>query len=201
MSKTAIFIHGFNVWDGGRATIGKFIPFWENVPFKCHELQYGWRGLIGVRIWNRRTARRLAELSKVIEGEVVAVGHSNGCAIIHRATRIPGNRISGVVYINPALDRDMIPGPKVKFCHVWHNEDDKAVRWARILMKHPWGPMGAYGYMNPENIPPDARVKNYDTGRGFEVARAKGHSGIFRRPEALAFFGPKTADEAAKEIA
>lgn len=117
---------------------------------------------------------------------IVAVGHSNGCAIIHRATTLYDASISRCIYINPALKKDLAPALQVDRFDVWHSPDDKPVKWSKWLPKseaRPWGEMGAVGYTGS-----DKRGFNHNKQDDFPVV-SREHSDMFD-VDKLAYFGP-----------
>jgi hypothetical protein len=144
----AWLVHGFNVSDGGTDTIDMLtLPLarrgWEVKPKR---LDYGWRLL--TQLWgNPRVAAELAGLAKADD---LAIGHSNGCTIIHRATHMDYCKLRNVCYINPALDVGATPGPCVEKVLVLHTSDDVATLLARFLPGVLWGAMGRYGYQGEE---------------------------------------------------
>tara|TARA_B100000683_G_scaffold220528_1_gene217458 strand:- start:519 stop:1004 length:486 start_codon:yes stop_codon:yes gene_type:complete len=100
------------------------------------------------------------------------VAHSNGCDLVRRLSWMDVPPFSAVL-INPALDRDTDFGPRLNQALVMYNRCDWAVWLARWLIMHPWGAMGRKGYKGN-----DPRIDNLDCW-----PMAKGHSGVFRRPE------------------
>ena len=197
----AILVHGFNVWDGGRATVGKLRPFLsaENVPYIM--INYGHVRLLGTRLKNNKIARRVAEAvcTAVDAGHrPVVVGHSNGCAIIHLAMNLIDSVYSrssvcaglvGVVYINPALKKDARASAAVNKLTVWHSPSDKPVRWSKWLPRsnaRPWGEMGSTGFVGH-----DERVTNHN--KELMTPPSKSHSDLFSA-ELLPFYGPLVVD-------
>ncbi len=176
----AILVHGFNVWDGGKRTIGKLRPYLEAEGYDVRLFSYGWTGLIGVRLFSKRYAKRLAEM--INEGDLL-LGHSHGCCLIHMAGHLRA-RFQKAVYINPALDRAAPLAPQVSALHVWHSPSDSPVTLARILPRHPWGNMGAVGYQGRY----DPRIRNFNKEHSYKVS-SKEHSDVFTG-ERLRFFGP-----------
>ena len=169
-------LHGFNVSDGGTGSIDKLKPYLRG---EVCEYDYGWKGLLGVRMANKGLAEKLARM--VSPGDV-GIGHSNGCAILHLASHM-GAKFRKLVYINPALDSDAAPGPHVESLDVWHSPSDAPVRLARWLPWHAWGDMGAKGYTGP-----DERVKNFDKQSAFSLS-SSGHSDVFDDLK-IRYFGP-----------
>ena len=190
-TRRVILVHGFNVADDGEKTVGQLQPFFEDEGCKVKRFPYGWRGLLGVRFGNPGLAKILAAMAD--EGDI-AVGHSNGCAIIHEASRL-GAQFAGIVYINPALDDDSALPAHIPVLHVWHSPSDSPVKWARWLPWHSWGDMGADGYKGT----PDPRITCFDKENGFPVS-SREHSDVFREP-CLSYFGPLIAGRILEAVA
>jgi len=132
-------IHGFNVSDGGRGSVGKFAPFLsEPVLF-----DYGWTFLLGVRLFNDNRARRLVR--EIGQEEVSVIAHSNGNTIALMAAEM-GAPIRNIVGFNPALDVDAKLPPQVKRFDVFHATNDLTAFFAIPLIKSRWGGMMRYGY-------------------------------------------------------
>lgn len=161
-----VFVHGFNVTDGGAGTTGKLARRLEHLG-ESAQFRYGWLGLLGVRLFDGRFARMLAGM--VTHG-AVGIGHSNGCLILHRAAS-DGAPFRHLILINPALDADVAFPPSVERVDVLHNSDDTVVSVGSLLPFHGWGDMGRRGATWP-----DWRVRNYDTRALFG---ASGHSAVF----------------------
>ena len=174
---TAHLLHGFNISNKGRTTTDKLRPYLERIGLRVREMDYGWLGLLGVRLMNGRLAKRLA--AHIAPGDI-GVGHSNGCAILARAADM-GAAFSGLVFLNPALDADRDIAPAVQWIHVYYNKGDEATRLSAFLLAHQWGDMGLVGYCGD-----DPRVRNYDCSMSLS-----GHSAIFSK---LATWGPVIAD-------
>jgi hypothetical protein len=161
-----VFVHGFNVMDGGADTTGKLAERLGHLGEPC-QFRYGWLGLLGVRLFVGRFARMLAGM--VTHG-AVGIGHSNGCLILHQAAR-NGAPFRHLILINPALDADIAFPMSVERIDVLHNSDDAVVSAGALLPFHDWGDMGRHGALWP-----DRRVRNFDTRMLFGVS---GHSAVF----------------------
>ncbi len=188
---TAWLVHGFNVRDGGAASIDRLRPHLEARGWTVRDLDYGWRGLLGVRLCNAGTAATLASLSDPADA---AIGHSNGCAIIRRAV-VAGARFARIVLINPALDRDTEWPGHTGAIEVWHAPSDVATWAARWLLFHPWGDMGRHGGDGRWYVNHDAdRIASEAAGRRVEL----GHSGVFS-DRWISTFGPLIAASVGNE--
>ena len=183
-----ILIHGFNVWDGGRATVGRLAPFFNARGVPHFAVNYGHFGLLETRLKNIRVAKRVAlACAAAAEQYVVVVGHSNGCAIAHLAATEFRAKIDKLVYINPALKKDMPLPDSVGALDVWHSPSDRPVRLAKWLLPsrmRPWGEMGATGYQGAE----DRRIRNFNKQQAFRV-HSSSHSDVFALAK-LPYFGP-----------
>ena len=202
MKYIALLVHGINVTRPAR-TVGKLDSFFEAQGIPCVIVYYTYTGVLGSRWKNPAIARRIAEVTKSIKKEsgtkILAVGHSNGCAILHLATKDFAADIDYLVYVNPALKRTFAPGVSVKHCDVYHSPGDTPVKASKWLSKvtqlfsnkwfnaRPWGEMGAYGYTGP-----DKRMTNINKEMDFLV-HSKTHSDVFAYDK-IAFFGPKIVE-------
>ena len=144
-----IFVHGFNSQDGGNdpriVNLRNQFASRDKVLVPFH---YGKLSIFAVRVANLNLACALATFVTAIANEpVTLVGHSNGCALIHRALQLlPLGIVQRVVYLSPALDRNTEPPAGPDRVEVWHTERDGALWWARFLAWHEWGTMGRHGY-------------------------------------------------------
>lgn len=190
-----VLIHGFNIWDGGRATVGKLRPFFADLGVPYVMVSYGHFGLLDTRFKNLRIAEQVATaIANARRGnhQVIVVGHSNGCAIAHLAAQHYGARIDQAVYINPALEANIEIPESIRRLHVWHSPSDGPVKWAKWLPAanaRPWGEMGATGYTGH-----DHRVLNFNKEDRFGVV-SKGHSDMFDI-ERIGYYGPIVASTA-----
>jgi len=206
MKPLVLLVHGYNVTDPEQ-TVGQLRTFFEVQGCPTIIVDYGHTGLLATRRQNPKIAKRLAYLAKASktanpERPIVVVGHSNGCAIIHIAATSHGAELDTVVYINPALEKHLAPGPRVKRCHVWHSPSDSPVKWAKRLSKvipkrwfdaRPWGEMGAVGYVGD-----DGRVQNFDKENNFLLS-SKEHSDVFHW-RLLPYFGELIAVRAVENL-
>ena len=179
-TKICYLVHGFNVSDGGEKTTDTLRPYAEQAGYRVVEFDYRHAGLLSVRLCDKKLAMAFSNLA---EPGSIAIGHSNGCAIVHLAAQY-GAQFDQVVYINPALNRDAELAPQVRAAHVWHSPSDKPVRLARWLPNHVWGKMGATGYTGE-----DERYINYNKEHDYGMI-SRTHSDVFS-PEILAFYGPR----------
>lgn len=190
----AILVHGFNVHDGGRGSVGKLRPFFATKGIPYLLVDYGFFDLIKTYTSNKKVAKRLAEAvrnAKAInpDDKIVVVGHSNGCAIIYLACKHYNAPIDKAVFINPALDSDITRPKSLHSLDVWYSPSDKPVMWAKYLPWHVWGDMGRVGYTGT----PDEMVRCFNKEKDYVVISDE-HSDAFAMEE-LPFYGPLIVNE------
>lgn len=190
MQKLALLVHGFNVADEGKGSTDKLRPYFEAAGYTVCELDYSWTGLVGVSLCDKKIAKVIAELAPR-DADTVAVGHSNGCAILADASR-EGAEFDQMVFINPAINRDEQIGPQVKRIHVWHSPGDMAVKIGRFALPWAWGDMGAVGYRGK-----DQRFVNYDKSK--IPPFSKSHSDMFEDAK-IKVFGPLIVEKIEQSI-
>lgn len=181
-------IHGFNVSDGGRASIRKLEPYIKGSEIS-HD--YGWTELLMLKATNDAAVEQI--LAKFQPGDFL-IGHSNGGLVEYRLAEILGDQLGGIICINPALRRDVIwPGNFPVLC--LYNSQDWVVQlgraWATLvtcsgIRPHGWGAAGRYGFTH------DRRVQHVDTAEtvwgDMAVRGWMTHSQIFH-DELVAFWG------------
>lgn len=186
-------IHGIHTSEGND-TIEKLVPFLkQETGLDVLYHRYGYALALTTNLLNPSRAKKIAK--QMSDGDI-AIGHSNGCAIIYRIMQ--EKNLSGICLINPALEKDItFPNSLLKWIHVHYNEDDGAVPLTEIpifgktflmppiFMDRNWGEMGKYGYQGK----PDPRVWNFDNKRLTPDHSVQGHSEFFT-PENLSFWGP-----------
>lgn len=187
MEKVVILIHGYNV-DNAQETVGQLREPFEALDYFVESLNYGYiPNTWQITKRNPAVAERLAGRVNYWQSKgytVDVVGHSNGVAITHMATKNHGMRVNVCVAINPALTDDLSPSKSAKLVQVWHNDGDKAVVYGKWLSwinpwaskSRPWGQQGNTGYKGK-----DKNVVNFDCGEDFNV-KADGHSAVFHKP-------------------
>ena len=162
----AYLVHGFNDRTEGGTGVDLLAGALKTLGYQPIQVDYGWTGRIGVRMCNKRIA---SALSGTIHWRDIAIGHSNGCAIIHLATHHPQHPapFSRLIYVNPALDADAELAPSVKRLDVFHDPSDF---WPSVASWIPWSPWGAMGSVGYEGT--DKRIINHE--------HCHGHGGLFR---------------------
>lgn len=186
MRPQVLLIHGFNVSDKGVGSVGELRGYFAAESFPYHIHKYGHVMLLETRFMNDNIAKDVAEFIENADRPVVAVGHSNGCAIIYLAMTLYGARPKHCVFINPALVRD-IDLPAHCSYDVWHSPSDRPVKLARWLPRtkyRPWGDMGAVGANPKEGLD----LVNYNKEDNYLVSSNE-HSDVFHTSK-LSYFGP-----------
>jgi hypothetical protein len=117
---------------------------------------------------NRRRAAALASrvlghLAEEPGAEVVCVGHSNGCAIVHGLVRIllaAGHRVRAIVYSAAAVParqaardvRGWLEGGRLGWAQAWVSRRDRVLGLVRLvpgILTWPWGHLGRTGWGEP----------------------------------------------------
>ena len=205
---TTWVIHGFNVSDGGKGSVGKLVP---HLPGRVELYDYGWTGLLSLRCRNRQV---VSDLLKRIKPGDILIGHSNGGLICWELAARLRDKLAAVVVINPALRRDA-RGPDDLPVLCIHNSTDWVVQlgriWGRLvtpgdgwedyalnlatkgkwravgrahqmlnIAPHGWGAAGRYGFTTSQA---GKSVTNWDSAMEWWDGGVKGHSGVFDKPE------------------
>lgn len=182
---TTWLLHGFNVTDGGAGSVGRFAPHIHG-DVRLHS--YGWAGLFSLACANRRA---VASLLRVVRPGDSIVAHSNGCLIAWQLAELLGDRLAGVVCVNPALRRDTVWRVPV-LCLA--NSTDWVVHlgraWGRLfpvdgVAAQGWGAAGRYGF--------NRGATNWDTAAEWWKVPTRGHSGVFKR-DAAPYWGGLVGD-------
>lgn len=157
-----VLIHGFNVRDGGAATIDRLEL---GLRQRGHTVDkdtadYGWHWLIKVRVglFHRDAIERIA--GALVHADVL-ITHSNGRNYGEKAIALAAEaqpeRAWHLISINGARDNDAPIHPNISRLDVIFSRNDKAVMVSRWLPGHRWGDEGRVGYQGD-----DRRVRNHD---------------------------------------
>lgn len=175
MKNRIFLIHGFNVTDEGKGSIGKLRPLLEKAGYIVEDFSYGFLGLLMVRLRTNFIAKML---NMITDDDDCIIAHSHGCAITAKSME-QGAKFDKVVFIHPALNAKWkIPSKdSVNHITVYYSEKDVAT-WAAKLLRlfspsklffktHFWGAMGSTG-----PVTSDIRWTSINDGHS--------HSGIFK---------------------
>lgn len=194
---TVHLLHGFNVSDGGKGSVGHLSVLFEALGYDVILHNYGWTGPFFLRLKN---ASVVDYLKDKVKPEDHIVGHSNGCYIAWSLIE-EGVKCKSVVCIQPALRRDTVWGDGVENILCLYNDKDWAVRagqWWRYLTylnplswkdPHEWGAAGYFSFTTP-----DERLTQWKTNDPTWKVPASGHSGIFS-PKPFGFWGNEIANQ------
>jgi hypothetical protein len=179
MSWYVILIHGFKDRSAGADNVDLIAPDLEaagHVVEKDETVDYGWVGLLGVRLFRYKAVARIVnalQAAAASDRPLCAVAYSNGGNYLFKALALLTGARVRVVLIHPALDtRAKIPAA-VERGWVVITRSDWAVRLSVLVrwLIPTWGAMGVAGYRGD-----DPRLQN--TIDLSDVAR--GHGGAFK---------------------
>lgn len=149
-----VFLHGWNVKDGGEGTVDTLVPFFNEWGWDTDkdEADYGfifWRmlSIVGRALFTKKIIKRIVP---ALEKADLIITHSNGANFATRALKLLPEEMHNtkvVVHFSPALNKKTKIPPAVKSQLVVHTRHDKAVKAAKFLLLSNWGNMGAVGYM------------------------------------------------------
>jgi hypothetical protein len=160
--KTVYLFHGI-MNDNGKNTTDKLKPFLLDAGFAIREADYGSIAPTNARIVNQAISRMLGGM---VDEESYAIGHSNGCALIHLATH-QGAYFSKIIYINPALDPNFSPSKLCSKLIVYYSPDDLVVDLAKLALGTVGGNMGRVGYNGAD----DPRIENVNINTLLAVSK------------------------------
>lgn len=162
-------VHGFNVWDGGEASLGDWDSALHTAGHNTWLIDYGWTGLLRVRLENMNVVDSLERYRPD-----VIIGHSNGAAIAWQYAQT-GAPLAGVVCVQPALNTETVWPANVGRIVCLYNGDDWAVLAGKVwrllnpvswFRRHPWGAAGRYGFERADRrFDLDRRFRQFDTAR------------------------------------
>lgn len=203
-----IAVHGYNSSRNGESSterlwapiVSSLQGYHPGAALHRRSFSYDWNGpvtgLVSALLFNGARAKRLALMVEAAdaahsERKVISLfGHSNGCTIIHRALGLMRGVRSPirVVYINPALDRDIeFPSLANTLWSVLYTPGEIPTTVARYIPFVKWGAMGAEGYTGK-----DHRVSNVNTGED-SIFPSSGHSDKFSN-KSFRYWGAIVAD-------
>ena len=181
MKTHVILIHGIRKVDSLEC-MQRLRPFF--IARKKNPIihDYGHLGIL-TRFQNKRLAKELADKINSLDGRVIVVAHSNGCAITHLAASLYNAKINKAVYINAALESRVDVPSSIESVDVYHAPSDFTLLLGALRPFHIWGTMGRYGYRGKST-----NVTNYNFEMDF-VVKNKGHSTLFER-DIIEYYGP-----------
>jgi pimeloyl-ACP methyl ester carboxylesterase len=161
------------------------IPYLKTVGDVCYP-DYGYLLELETSIVNPMIVGALQPY--ILEGDII-VGHSNGAAIAYELMN-RGARVSGLVFINAALQPKLTRSVGTKWIDVYFNEGDEITVAAQIaeqlhIVDPNWGECGHSGYQGT-----DPAIVNIDCGATPGMPVVSGHSDFFSH---LLAWGPYLA--------
>jgi hypothetical protein len=172
-------IHGIHT--SGPSTLSGFIPLLKESRYPDYGYIYG----VETRTINPVI---VGTLSPYINPDDVLICHSNGCAIAYDMM-LRGVEVKGAIFINAALEQNIVRPAKCPWIDVYFNAGDRITEAAEIAAKlglsdAVWGMMGHAGYNGM-----DKAITNIDCGNTPDMPVLSGHSD-FGTPEKFAKWGP-----------
>jgi hypothetical protein len=149
---TVHVIHGIHT--EGASVVEGLIPYLAEWPVKYPDYGY----ILGIET---RWVNPLicGSLMPYIAPEDIIIGHSNGCAIAYDLMR-QGVKVRGAIFINAALESNIIRPAGCPWIHVYSNRGDQITEAAQIAARlgitdPVWGEMGHLGYTGTDPMIPN----------------------------------------------
>lgn len=161
-------LHGIR--SGGPSWLEGFIPLFA--PLAVAYPDYGWIEELETK---RLNPIIVGVMRPYIQPTDVLICHSNGCAIAYDLMNA-GVKMAGAVFINAALERNIVRPPTVGWIQVYFNAGDEITEAAQIaerlgLVDPVWGEMGHAGYSGADPL-----ITNTDCGATPGEPFLSGHS-------------------------
>lgn len=174
-------IHGIRT--SGLSWIEGFIPLFA--PLAVSYPDYGWIEELETK---RLNPLIVGILKAYVKPDDVLICHSNGCAIAYDLMNA-GVKMAGAVFINAALERNIVRPAGVGWIHVYFNPGDEITEAAQFaeqlgLVDAVWGEMGHAGYSGDDPL-----ISNTNCGATPGEPVVSGHSDI-GTPSKFAVWGP-----------
>jgi hypothetical protein len=175
-------LHGIHT-EGANQAPELLIPYLKSAGFDVRYADYGFILAVESRIVNPIV---VGSMLPYIEPGDIVIGHSNGCAIAYDLMHA-GAPFGGAVFINAALEQDIIRPVPCKWIDVYYNGGDTITEAARVaeqlhIVDANWGEMGHAGYVGK-----DPAITNINCAATPMLPSVSGHSDIFTK---LALWGP-----------
>jgi hypothetical protein len=136
---------------------------------------YGYELALQTRVVNSMLVG--AMLPYVKQGDIL-IGHSNGCAIAYHLMLL-GAPVEGAIFINGALETDIIRPGTCKWIDVYSNAGDTLTEAAMLgqrlhLVDPVWGELGHMGYTGKDPL-----IPNLFCDKTAAMPVVSGHSDFF----------------------
>lgn len=188
----AILIHGIHTVGPG--PVAGLKPFLAADGISSCDPDYGY--ILGVET-KRINPVVVGCLMPFVQPDDVLICHSNGCAIAYDLMKL--QPVAGAVFINAALEQNIVRPVGCKWIDVYYNPDDtitEVAKWGAALgvTDSVWGEMGHAGYSGT-----DTEIANFNCGATPGMPIVRGHSDFFTAGN-LAFWGKFVAQRIASRL-
>lgn len=165
------------------------IPYLTAQGWDVRYVEYGYELALETRFINPML---VGAVFPYIEAGDLAVGHSNGCALIYELMK-RGAPFTGAAFINGALEQDIARVGQVGWIDCYWNPHDEITEAAKIgaelgIVDRDYGHLGGAGYLGG-----DDQISNINCGATQSMPAVSGHSDFFT-PGKLAAWGPYLVD-------
>lgn len=186
-------IHGIHT--EGPSPVENLIPYLVTEGFETFYPDYGFILGVETRIVNPIIR---GALMPYIGSQDVIIGHSNGCAVAYDLM-CAGQKLSGAVLVNAALEQTITRPAGVPFIDVYFNPGDEITEAAKIaeqlgIVDPVWGEMGHAGYNGL-----DSSIHNINCATTPGMPTVLGHSAFFD-PINITAWGPFLAKRLASQM-
>lgn len=153
--RQALLIHGWRVRDPNRS-VGFLAAPLAALGYEPVMLNYGFTLTAGrTRFVSNKAAKNWSARTQPTD---IVIGHSNGARIAWEMSHTGQCLADTMVWINPSLDPECVPGRSVRQLLVLYSQQDWAVRLGSVLPNSIWGRMGYDGYCPGDDLGPDPRI-------------------------------------------
>lgn len=171
--------------------LGPFLPFGAHIAYP----DYGFILGLETRVVNPII---VGCLKPYISPTDIMIGHSNGCSIIYDLMH-SGVAMGGAVFVNAALEQNIVRPSIVPWIDVYFNAGDTITEAAQLgailgIDDPVWGEMGHAGYAGTDPL-----IHNTDCGTTAGLPVVDGHSDFFT-PGHLALWGRYLAQRLAGHL-
>ena len=167
-------LHGIHT-EGANQAPELLIPYLSAAGYDVRYPDYGFILAIESAVVNPIV---VGSMLPYIALDDIVIGHSNGCAIAYDLMHT-GAPFAGAVFINAALEQDIIRPVACKWIDVYFNSGDTITEAAKVaqqlhIVDANWGEMGHAGYAGKA-----PQITKIDCGNSAPLPVVSGHSAIF----------------------
>lgn len=188
-------IHGIHT--EGVSLVEGLIPYLNKEGFEVSYPDYGYVYGLETRIVNPII---VGTLQPYVGPHDILIGHSNGCAIAYDLMR-RGSAVAGAIFINAALEQNIVRPPGCPWIHIYYNPGDEITEAAQVaqrlgIVDPAWGEMGHAGYSGT-----DTEITEDDCSTTPKMPSVLGHSTFFDPHVNLPAWGPYLVNDLKKRLA